>query len=692
MQLRELAERALFGDTLADKLVAVEILEDDRPGAAVAPPPLPGRPEALRLDLGQPRARFPRVGSLVEPEQRGRMLHFFANHELMALELMALVLLRFPEAPPKWRRGLANTLVEEQTHLRLYLERMQALGVGFGEIPVNRFFWDHLAGVSDPRAFAAQMGLVFEQANLDHCLYYAEICRDVGDEETAALLDRVYRDELGHVRHSLSWFRRWSPQARSLWEAWVSELAQPVSPERAKGVVFSAEARRAVGFPEDYIRRLALSRTSKGRPPVVRWFTAACEHEVGGGGESELERRARQDLELLPVVFSGRDDLVLVSQEPSLDALEGLRDAGFELPEFHVAPFPTTPDLGERKLGRLEPWGWTPAVRRWLAPLEGQLGEAPPASVQAFTPLWDKRSAGRLLAALLRGGGPELIGEEALPIEITEIQSAEMRLADGGTWVVKQPFSTAGRGARRLTEALSPKDLAWLEAGLARFGGLRMEPWLPRVVDLSVHLSVTEEGARVDGVTRFFTTAGGRYTGSVVGPWRTGLEPALHRFLSGSGQDRRWFPREVSRLAEQVGAFAGGLGYLGPISVDAMICARGGGFALHPLLELNPRITMGRVALRLREHLAPRRIGLFVVASPAERRAAGARDFCELASRWAAPEVAEGRFAGGVLPLGDPARAEALLPAFVVAPELSACQEALWGRIEAAEATQAAQG
>ena len=53
---------------------------------------------------------------------------------------MALVLLKFPEAPPEFRSGVLRTLKEEQMHTKLYLKRMAECGVDFGDLPVNGFF------------------------------------------------------------------------------------------------------------------------------------------------------------------------------------------------------------------------------------------------------------------------------------------------------------------------------------------------------------------------------------------------------------------------------------------------------------------------------------------------------------------------------------------------------------------------
>src|SRR6185369_14542659 len=115
MELREFAERVLFATTLEEKLQCPELIVDEQPGSALEAPLAPGRPPELRFkSQGSSRVDFPGMHRLHEERERGRLLHFFANHELLATELMALVLLRFPEAPAAFRKGVLQTLRDEQ--------------------------------------------------------------------------------------------------------------------------------------------------------------------------------------------------------------------------------------------------------------------------------------------------------------------------------------------------------------------------------------------------------------------------------------------------------------------------------------------------------------------------------------------------------------------------------------------------
>ncbi len=136
---------------------------------------------------------------------------------------MALVLLRFPEAPAAFRKGVLQTLKDEQEHTQLYLHRMKQCGVHFGELPVSGYFWRSVSVMENPMDYVSSLCLTFEQANLDFARHYAKGFAAVGDDATSAgLLDKIYRDEIGHVAYGLKWFRRWKNPTESDWEAFLS--------------------------------------------------------------------------------------------------------------------------------------------------------------------------------------------------------------------------------------------------------------------------------------------------------------------------------------------------------------------------------------------------------------------------------------------------------------------------------------
>src|ERR1035437_5275068 len=126
MELREFAGRILFVTTLEEKLQCPADITDEQLGSQLATPAAPGRPVDLHFkSTGTGRDEFPGTRRLEQERERGRLLDFFANHELLAPELMALVLLRFPDSPAAFRKGVLQTLKDEQEHTRLYLKRMQ---------------------------------------------------------------------------------------------------------------------------------------------------------------------------------------------------------------------------------------------------------------------------------------------------------------------------------------------------------------------------------------------------------------------------------------------------------------------------------------------------------------------------------------------------------------------------------------
>jgi len=192
----------------------------------------------------------------------------FAHHELMAVELFAWGILRWPDVPADLRKGWLSALAEEQVHCRLYLDRLSALGGRLEDFPQSDYFWKQVPGIDasshGPRAFLAALGLTLEQANLDFTLVYRDAFRAAGDEASARVFERVYRDEIRHVALAARWLERLSPEhAGDPVGAYDAAVPYPLAAARAKGRRFNAAGRRAAGLAEVFIEHVRTARSSQ---------------------------------------------------------------------------------------------------------------------------------------------------------------------------------------------------------------------------------------------------------------------------------------------------------------------------------------------------------------------------------------------------------------------------------------------
>ena len=677
MEIRTFAERVLFATTLEEKLGAPDgKLTDEAPGEALLlTPESPGRPDGLRMAGAGERAALPSERELEREEPRAVLLHFFANHELLATELMALALLRFPDAPRAFRQGLVQTLRDEQAHTRLYMERMARAGIRFGDLPVNGFFWRHVAGMESPLDYVSRLSLTFEQANLDYAKHYGAVFAGHGDEDTAALLTTIYEDEISHVGYGLRWLRKWKEAGESDWDAWRRQLVFPLGPGRARGTVpFNAEGRRRAGLDPDFIGSLEIFAQSRGRTPDVFWFNPGAEDCALNGDPDAGERDGvaaalAADLDLVPLAAAHRDDVVLVRRRPDAAHVRELMAAGIGPAEFVEVKEGGAPGGGDllrsRKLGRLRPWGWSADSVRTAEQLSGHRREPAVAWSAVLRSLYAKTTAAGVLAAC--GGrwaeAAALAGREARTAGDVREVMAHWRAAGFGEVVCKAPFGLAGRGMIRMRGA-SPAahEAAWLERTLTEQGAVVVEPWLERVADYSVHYDCEPGGRpRLRGIVRLHCDGGGRFLGCEAAR-------SFSRLLSGecvrawqeSGADsfyREQLPEALRPLLDAAG-FRGWLGCDAFLHRNADGCVR-----LRPLVEINPRCTMGRVTLELRRFAGPETPVAWRIFHDRAARDSGAADLAEFAARWRRrfplerQAIGEGpaRVVSGVLPLNDPA-------------------------------------
>lgn len=642
MEIREFAERVLHATTLADKLAPPHGgLTDLDPGKATLSPGRPGRPNSLRpRRRGDPRVPFPAAAVLIDEEARARLLHFFCNHELLAVELMALALLKFPDAPSAFRKGIARTLMEEQEHTRWYMDRMAACGLRFGDLPVSAMIWDHISGMESPLDFVARLSLTFEQSNLDYARHFGGLLAAAGDTESAEILGRIYRDEIAHVGHGLKWLRRWKEEKESDWDAFRRGLKFPLSPVRAKGLApFNEDGRRLAGLDEDFIERLRAFEQSRGRAPDVRQFHPAAEEEWSTYllGKPWHPRKAMEDLagdlEIGFALAVPRDDVLLARRIPGHGHRRALADAGFHLPEM-VPPAEAAEALAGRRLHAPRPWAWSPSVAKLLDSLPGPWSAAPPRT----DPIWFDKGFASELAAGLDGSWNEPRGRIAAGAE-DALEQAQALLTDGCEHVVaKAAFGLAGRGHFHFRKGVPIPRLPE--------GRYLVEPWLPRCFDFSAHYEVTGGKARWVGLARQSIDHRGRWKASATGPkWLKGLAPEVAAFADGllprvyEGPVRECLDHALARHPHD-----------GPLGIDAFVWQTPGQPPrLRAIVEINPRWTMGRLALALARKT---RHSGWTTLHLIDKNQAG-----ELP----APEILDGQLRGGSLCLTDPASARSRL-------------------------------
>jgi hypothetical protein len=114
-------------------------------------------------------------------------------------------------------------------------------------------------------------------------------------------------------------------------------------------------------------------------------------------------------------------------------------------------------------------------------------------------------------------------------------------------------------------------------------------------------------------------------------------------------------------------------GYVGPVSIDAFVYRTPeGNCRLKPIVEINPRYTMGRLTAELMKQTCPGSHGLFRLVNLATARAEGFEDFVSCARSLSArfPLRLEGqpvpKIHEGALCLNDPAQAQVCLAVFQV--------------------------
>jgi uncharacterized ferritin-like protein (DUF455 family) len=175
-------------------------------GAPVKAPERPGRPgRPVLLRPGEMPNR--KVGG--SQGKRVALLHALAHIELNAIDLAWDIIARFdgPELPPAYFDDWVKVAAEEALHFDLISQRLGALGAAYGDLPAHDGLWQSAVETAhDVLARLAIVPLVLEARGLDVTPTMIADLQRIGDLESAAVLQRIYDDEIGHVAIGSRWF------------------------------------------------------------------------------------------------------------------------------------------------------------------------------------------------------------------------------------------------------------------------------------------------------------------------------------------------------------------------------------------------------------------------------------------------------------------------------------------------------
>jgi uncharacterized ferritin-like protein (DUF455 family) len=146
---------------------------------------------------------------------------------------------------------------DEAMHFALLGRRLRTLGAAYGDLPAHAGLWEAAAATAhDPLARLAVVPTVLEARGLDVTPATVAALERAGDLRSAAILTRIYRDEIRHVAAGMKWFRF---ACESGGEAPVATWQRLVG-QHFRGVVkppFNDSARDEAGLSREFYGGLA---------------------------------------------------------------------------------------------------------------------------------------------------------------------------------------------------------------------------------------------------------------------------------------------------------------------------------------------------------------------------------------------------------------------------------------------------
>lgn len=386
-------------------------------------------------------------------------------------------------------------------------------------------------------------------------------------------------------------------------------------------------------------------------------FNPTCEYAIANGSPNWLPNRLlhkmESDLSVLPMCFANKSDFVLVDKMPSAEFIDSLQNLNIEIPNFiSIKDATNNQQFLNLPKNKLLPWGWSPAVHKFLLPFKQSCSaEFRKSPVFNWNPEHRQITSRKFAADILKQLQKSFPVDYLMPMELspkicTAQNDFENAIEDWGKIMVKAPWSSSGRGLQPITKTPVHVKVWEKVMGIVKEQGYALvEPLLNKVLDLAFLFELKMGKVEFLGISNFCTNKKGQYEGN----WLNGLPPTLEKRVL---EFADFVIREIRQpLINTIENSELAVFYEGVFGVDALIYFdKNDNLKINPCLEINVRHTMGLLALQVEKLVQPGKKGMFMTFYQPGVSFYQFKN--EMASKFPAV-IAEGKLASGFFPLTD---------------------------------------
>lgn len=343
-------------------------------------------------------------------------------------------------------------------------------------------------------------------------------------------------------------------------------------------------------------------------------FNPTCETAIANGSETymaaQILREFENDLSILPMIFASADDYVLSSVKPSDGFIRDLKNIGFPVSNWATKE----KILNDRELhfNQIIPWGWSPAAHFQLNEIKKRVSGSFCNSkvfywTKEYKTLFERKTSALILKRFLSVCKSDIYcSSEAVPSILQSEPEISRYLENYQDMVLKSPISSSGRGVQMIRNGkLSASNWQWIKAVLNQSGYIMAEPLHRKKLDLSFQFEIDASGKVIyHGCVFFYTNSNGMYQGHYL---HQSIDKLLGTDFSGLLNETGAKLQMIIEDSEYATLHEGFLG------VDGMIIDEGGTLKIHPCLEINCRLTMGMLALRIQQLIHSESKGRFEI-------------------------------------------------------------------------------